>query len=208
MKYSKNTVRRYICYISGTEVNMERNDTSLQMKADCSLPDKKNINELPASQRLSVAWRRGDNNMVVSMASIPPLEIPEKLIMKVLPEQFGRFAKLDKELVELAQKEHAVISQIHEIVLSLAQDLPVVWCATQELFDIASKVSNVVKEITLELRKKGVNAQSYHGMWPSRILWVVNGCSLFTVALSEEGRKTLDALGCTVDELLADLVEA
>jgi hypothetical protein len=187
---------------------MERNDNSLQVKDECSLPGKKNINELPASQRLSVAWRRGDNNMVVSMASIPPLEIPEKLIMKVLPEQFGRFAKLDKELVELAQKEHAVISQIHEIVLSLAQDLPVVWCATQELFDIASKVSNVVKEITLELRKKGVNAQSYHGMWPSRILWVVNGSSLFTVALSEEGRKTLDALGCTVDELLEDLVEA
>lgn len=185
---------------------MERNDDSLQAKADCSLPDKRNINELPASQRLSVAWRRGDN--MLSMARIPPLEIPEKLIMKVLPEPFGRFAKLDKDLVELAQKEHAAISQIHEIVLSLAQGLPVVWCATQELFDIASKVSNVVNEITLELHKKGVNAQSYHGMWPSRILWVVDGCSLFTVALSEEGRKALDALGCTADELLADLVEA
>jgi hypothetical protein len=36
----------------------------------------------------------------------------------------------------------------------------------------------------------------------------VDGCSLFTVALSEEGRKALDALGCTADELLADLVEA
>lgn len=187
---------------------MKRNDNSLQVKDDCSLPGKKSINELPASQRLSVAWRRGDNNMVVSMASIPPLEILEKLIMKVLPEQFGRFAKLDKELVELAQKEQAAISQIHEIVLSLAQDLPVMWSATQELSDIAFKVGNVVKEITLALRKKGVNAQPYHGMWPSRILWVVNGSSLFTVALSEEGRKALDALGCTVDELLEDLVEA
>lgn len=187
---------------------MERNDNDLRVQADYSLPGKKNINELPASQRLAVAWRRGDNNMVVSMASIPPLEIPEKLIMKVLPEQFGRFAKLDNELVELAKKEHAVISQIHDIVLSLAQDLPVVWCATQELFGIATKVGNVVKEITLELRKKGVNAQSYHGMWPSRILWVVDGNSLFTVALSEEGRKAMDALGCTADELLEDLVEA
>lgn len=178
---------------------MERNDNSLQVKDDCSLPGKKSINELPASQRLSVAWRRGDNNMVVSMASIPPLEIPEKLIMKVLPEQFGRFAKLDKELVELAQKEQAAISQIHEIVLSLAQDLPVMWSATQELSDIASKVSNVVKEIVLELRKKGVNVRVETTL--IGISWIVDGSSLFTVALSEEGRKALDALGCTVDEL-------
>lgn len=179
---------------------MERNDTSLQVKADCSLPDKKNINELPASQRLSVAWRRGDNTMLVSMASIPPLEIPEKLIMKVLPEQFGRFAKLDKELVELAKKEHAVISQIHDIALSLAQDLPVMWCTTQELSDLAFKLGSVVKEIVLELRKKGVNVRVETTL--IGISWIVDGSSLFSVALSEEGRKALDALGCTVDELV------
>lgn len=191
---------------------MERNDSSLRLKADYSLPDTKDINELPASQRLSVAWRRGDNNITVSMARVPLLEIPEKLIMKALPEQFDRFAKLDQELVELAQKEHASITQIHYIALLLAQDLPVKQCATQELSDITFKVGSVVKEITLELRKKGVNAHvdscPYHGKWPNRIVWVVDGNPLFTVALSEEGRKTLDALGCTVDELMQDRTEA
>ena len=199
-KYSKNPRHRYICYISGTEVNMERNDNDLRVKADYSLPDQKNINELPASQRLSVAWRRGDNTMLVSMTRVPLLAIPEKFIMKVLPEQFGRFAKLDKELVELAKKEHAVISQIHDIALSLAQDLPVMWCTTQELSDLAFKLGSVVKEIVLELRKKGVNVRVETTL--IGISWIVDGSSLFTIALSEEGRKTLDALGCTVDELV------
>lgn len=195
---------------------MERNVSNVRVMADYSLPDKKSINELPASQRLSVAWLRSDNSITLAMARVPLLEIPEKLIMKILPEQFGKFAKLDKELVELAQKEQASITQIHDIALLLAQDLPVKRCATQELFDIAFKVGSVAKEITLELRKKGVNAHvdstvigcPYHGRWPNRIVWVVDGNSIFTVALSEEGRKTLDALGCTVDELLEDLVEA
>lgn len=179
---------------------MERNGNDLRVQADYSLPDQKNINELPTSQRLSVAWRRGDNTMLVSMARVPLLAIPEKFIMKALPEQFGRFAKLDKELVELARKEHAVISQIHDIALSLAQDLPVMRCTTQALSDLAFKLGSVVKEIVLELRKKGVNVRVEATL--IGISWIVDGSSLFTVALSEEGRKTLDTLGCTVDELV------
>ena len=165
----------------------------------------------PEITPLTAAYRSGTNTTIISLRRGAMIEIPEKYIMQLLPEKFAQFTSLDNDLVERARNENVAIDMLHSMVTERAMDLPIDRTGiSDKLYFTVFSLGSLVKDITVMLRKKRVPARlsttvrdcKFSGLWPNRIVWVLDAADMFKLELTDKGKEAIAALGCTTEELI------